>query len=80
MSWLNKREFRTPFTVINILGFDNFVVFFFLTLFRLGNQFGSINDHIFGQFIDLVSDFTKTINALFFGFPEVVRDGSEIKI
>ena len=37
----------------------------------LGNQFGPVTDHVLGQFVDLVGDFTKAIDLLFLGLPEV---------
>ena len=71
-----ERESRTPFTVVNILGLDNFEILVLAALLGMGDQLGPVTDHVFGQFIDLVSDFTNAINALFLGLPEIVRDSS----
>ena len=41
---------------------------------RVGDQLGSVTDHVLWQFVDLVGNFTNTIDTLFLGFPEVVRE------
>ena len=50
---------------------------------RVGDQLGFVTDHVLGQLVDLVGNFTNTIDTLFLGFPEVVRelfDNLEFKI
>ena len=50
---------------------------------RAGDQLGPVTDHVLGQLVDLVGNFTNTIDTLFLGFPEVVRelfDNLEFKI
>ena len=68
---VDEAEGGAPLAVVDVLGLDDFVVLVFLALLALGNQFGSVTDHVLGQFVDLVGDFAKAIDLLFLGLPEV---------
>ena len=59
--------------VVYVLSLDNFKELFTLAQLGSGNQLRPVMDHVVGQFVDLVCDFTNTIDTLFFGFPEIVR-------
>ena len=53
MSRLLKGERGAFITIINIFGLNHFEVLVLSTFFGMGNQFGSITNHVFGELVHL---------------------------
>lgn len=62
-------ERRPLLTLSNILGFCETIVFLLRAGFWIGNHFRPVNNHVLGQFANLIDVFTNTINCFLLDLP-----------